>query len=342
MELMHLFLDLVLPPAAIIGLFVTFPLVAFLNVMYWLLTLVRREDLRNKVVLITGASSGIGEHLAYQYAQRGARLVLSARREEKLNHVAERARSMGAVDTYVVVCDVAKEENCKRLIEQTIGHYGQLNHLVLNAGVANLFLLEDAKSTEGFPIVMDTVFWGAVYPAFYALPYLRASRGRIVVVASVASWLHYPRQTFYNAAKAALVQFFDTLRSETRGIGITIAMPGFIESEMTQGKFISETGDASLKPKARDEQVGPTPVLSTKACAEAIVSGAERKKHYIVVPVWYLSFLPYRLWMPEVMEWAWKVFVLPSRHSAPPSKKILDKDPMIKKTFYTPNMLKAE
>ncbi|KAL2612422.1 hypothetical protein R1flu_024114 [Riccia fluitans] len=306
MKLIDLFLDVVMPPAAIISLLVAFPIFAFVKLMFWLLHLVRPENLRNKVVLITGASSGIGEHMAYEYAKRGTRLVLSARREEMLNSVAERARSMGAADTFVVVTDVSKEDDCKRLIEQTVNHYGQLNHLVLNAGVASLFLFEEAKDTRGFRIIMDTLFWGCVYPSFYALPYLRASKGRIVVVASVASWLNYPGQTVYNAGKAAILQFFDTLRSEVHDIGITIAMPGFVESEMTQGKYISDTGDASLKAKERDAHIGRTPVLPTKPCAEVIVSGAEHKKRYVVVPFWYLGFLPYRICMPEALEWIWK------------------------------------
>ncbi|KAL2612418.1 hypothetical protein R1flu_024110 [Riccia fluitans] len=341
MTLLHTFLDLLMPPAAIIGLIVTFPIVAISKSVYWLFHLFSRENLRNKVVLITGASSGIGEHLAYKYAKRGARLVLSARREEKLNAVAELARTKGAADTFVVTTDVTSEDDCKSLIEQTINRFGRLDHLVLNAGVANSFLLEDAKDTKSFTVIMDTLFWGSVYPAYFSLPYLRSSKGRIVVVASVASWLNYPRQTFYNAGKAALLQFFDTLRAEVRGsVGITIATPGWVESEMTQGKFVSGTGDSGAKPDGRDAHIGPTPVLTTEACAEAIVSGAERKKRYIVVPFWYLSFLPYRIWVPEAMEWLFQTFLLPRGRSPPLSKTLVDQLQM--KTFYPAGLHKTE
>ncbi|KAL3683482.1 hypothetical protein R1sor_001504 [Riccia sorocarpa] len=340
MELIHTFLNLILPPAVFIGLFVTFPLVAFAKFVHGLIRSFRKEDLKNKVVVITGASSGIGEQLAYKYAKRHTRLVLAARREEKLNEIAEKARSIGAVETLVVPCDVTIEEDCKNLIEQAVNRFGHLDHLVLNAGVANSFLLAEAPETKGFSIVMDTDFWGNVWPAYYALPYLRARKGRYVVIASIASWMNYPRQTIYNASKAAVLQFFDTLRGEVRGeIDITIAMPGWIASEMTQGKFISAVGDADKDQDVRDAHVGPLPVMNPDTCAEAIVWAAEHRKRYIIVPFWYTSFLPIRFWVPEIQEWFFKKFLLPRGRNPPLSKTIVQK--LEGKPFY-PSGLKAQ
>ncbi|KAL3683484.1 hypothetical protein R1sor_001506 [Riccia sorocarpa] len=337
----HTFLNLLLPPTVFIGLVVTFPFVIFAKYVNRLFKSFRRENLKNHVVVITGASSGIGEELAYKYAKRGTKLVLSARRAEKLNQVAERARSMGAADAFVIPCDVTSEEDCKSLIEQAVNHFGHLDHVVLNAGVANSFFLSEATDTKGFPVVLDTDFWGNVWPAYYALPYLRSTKGRLVVIASVASWLNYPRQSFYNASKAAMLQFFDTLRAEVRGeIDVTIAMPGWTESEITEGKFISADGDARKDQDIRDAQVGPFPVLTRDACAEAIVSAAEHNRRYVIVPFWYLSFLPIRLWVPEFQDWLFRILVLPRGRSPPLSKAIVDK--LGRKTFYPSSVQKKE
>ncbi|KAL3683481.1 hypothetical protein R1sor_001503 [Riccia sorocarpa] len=336
----HTFLNILLPPAVYIGLFVTFPFVAFAKFVHWLIRSFRKENLKNHVVVITGASSGIGEELAYKYAQRGTRLVLAARRVEKLNKVAEKARSIGAVETLVVRCDVTLEEDCKNLIEQAVNHFGQLDHLVLNAGVANSFLLSDAPETKGFTIVMNTDFWGNVWPAYYALPYIRARKGRFVVIASVGAWLNYPRQTFYNASKAAVLQFFDTLRGEVRGeIEITIAMPGWIASEMTQGKFISAAGDSEKDQDARDAHIGPFPVMQPGTAAEIIVWAAEHRRRYVIVPFWYMSFIPSRLWVPEIQEWFFKTFLLPRGRKPPLSKAIVQ---MLRGKPFYPSGLKAQ
>jgi len=177
-----------------------------------------------KVILITGASSGIGEYVAYEYAKRGARLALVARREDRLQAVADRARKLGSPEVVVVRADVSKVE--------------ELDHLVNNAGVVQIRLFEVFTQFSDIASVMDINFWGSVYSTHYAVPHLRKSKGKIVVIASTAAWLGAPGLSFYNASKAALISFFETLRTEFgQDIGITIVSPGKIESEITQGEF---------------------------------------------------------------------------------------------------------
>ncbi|KAJ7531368.1 hypothetical protein O6H91_14G041600 [Diphasiastrum complanatum] len=341
MDPLHTLLNLVIPPSGLSFLALVWPTLAFTNVFQWLLTTLFPEEVVRKVVLITGASSGIGEQIAYEYAKRGARLALVARRENLLQQVAHNAKKQGAADVRYIVADVSREEDCKRLVEETINYYGRLDHLVNNAGLTHSFLFEDASDAAGFFEVMNVTFWGALYPTYYALPHLRKTRGKILVNDSVAAWLPFPRMSVYNAAKAALLNLYDTLRVEIgTEIGITIAMPGWIESEMTKGKFATDEGDLTLQ---RDVHVGPFPVEYAEECAKAMVSGVLKGRRYVIVPFWYSVFLLYRLLAPELLEWSYRLlFVAKAPGSdTPPSKILLETTPA-KEAFYPETIRKSE
>uniref|UniRef100_A0A7N2LR14 Uncharacterized protein n=1 Tax=Quercus lobata TaxID=97700 RepID=A0A7N2LR14_QUELO len=121
------------------------------------------------------------------------------------------------------------------------GVFGTVDHLVNNAGILQLRLFEDFSQLSNIASVMDINFWVSIYNTHYTVPHLRKSKGKIVVIASTGAWLSTPRFSFYNASKAALISFFETLRTEFgQDIGITIVNPGVIESEMTQSDYLSE------------------------------------------------------------------------------------------------------
>uniref|UniRef100_A0A6N2NEU3 Uncharacterized protein n=1 Tax=Salix viminalis TaxID=40686 RepID=A0A6N2NEU3_SALVM len=159
---------------------------------------INSEKVAGKVVLITGASSGIGEFLAYEYARRGACLALSARREERLRAVADKARELGSPDVIVVITDISKVEDCERFVNEAMNHFGKLDHLVTNAGVAQIDMFEDCKQISDFATTMNTNFWGSVYASHFAIPHLRKSKGRIVGISSIAGWCSMPRTSFYS------------------------------------------------------------------------------------------------------------------------------------------------
>ncbi|KAF5196309.1 11-beta-hydroxysteroid dehydrogenase 1B [Thalictrum thalictroides] len=285
------------------------------------------ENVAGKVVLITGASSGIGEQLAYQYARRGACLVLVARRENRLQEVAEIARQYGSPDVLVIRADVAIQDDCRRFVEEAIEHFGQLDHLVNNAGIASGCMFEDAQNVDNFRPVMDINFWGAIYPSYFAIPHLRQRNGKIVAIASIGGWLAVPRMGFYNASKAALINFYECLRAEVgNDIGITIVTPGFIESEMSQGKFLSKGGKMTLDQELRDTLVGTIPVRHGEECAKGIVNGVCRGDKYITEPSWYNVLYLWRVFCPEVLEWFNHLMLVPAVGTSTEtlSKKILD------------------
>lgn len=339
MDLFQTFLDLAIPPTGFFILLLSLPTVYFLRFVRSALTLVFKENARGKVILITGASSGIGEQLAYQYARRGAILSLVARRDERLRAVAERATKLGAMHTHVITGDVAKEGDCKRFVDETIQRFGHLDHLVNNAGISHSFLFEDAADAHSFHPVMDITFWGQIYPTLYALPHLRRTRGKIIVNASVVAWLPVPRMSIYNAAKAGIFNFYETLRIEIEpAVGITIVTPGYIESEMTKGKFMTREGRLVMDDEQRDIQVGPWPVEYAENCAKAMVQGALKGKRYVQVPAWYKILVLYRIFAPEIIDWLYRLlYVEKSPKGKPYSKAILDTTGA-KKALYPPSI----
>ncbi|CAK7336758.1 unnamed protein product [Dovyalis caffra] len=250
------------------------------------------ERVAGKVVAITGASSGIGEYLAYEYARRGACLALAARREERLQAVADKAQLLGSPDVIFIPTDVSKVEDCERFINKAVNHFGQLDHLVNNAGIIRIDMFEDCKQISDLVTLMNTNFWGSVHATRFAIPHLRKSKGRIVGISSIAGWCSLPRMSFYCASKAALTSFYETLRAEFGSdIGITIVTPGAVESEMSQGDFIT---------KAKMDFV---PAESTEMCAKAIVDSACRGDRFLVEPSWTRITFLLKVLCPELLEW---------------------------------------
>ncbi|KAJ4790907.1 11-beta-hydroxysteroid dehydrogenase 1B [Rhynchospora pubera] len=286
-------------------LLVYLPLSLLVRLLWWVFVRpFKKEDLRGKVVVITGASSGIGEKLAYEYAKRGANLVLVARREQALKNVATIALDIGAPDVLVVPADISDPEEAKRVIETTISHFGQVNHLVCNAGIWSSCLFEEITNITAFTKVMDVNFWGAVYPAYYALPYLKASRGNIIVNSSVAGQVPTARMSFYNASKAAAISFYESVRAEFgKDIKITILTPGYVESELTKGKALQKGGEVSVNEEARDVQVGPVPVGQAEKLAEIAVDSACRGEKYVTWPSFYRPFSIVACLAPEVVNY---------------------------------------
>ncbi|PIA51024.1 hypothetical protein AQUCO_01100087v1 [Aquilegia coerulea] len=155
MELIHLVMDMVLPPMLLVFMLMVLPFYLFYKFASRIIRMFTMEDLTRKVVLITGASSGIGEQLAYEYARKGARLALVARREKKLQEVEEKAREFGCPDAIVICADVSISSDCKRFVEETVNHFGRLDHLVNNAGINNAFYFEESKDiSSSIPVTV--------------------------------------------------------------------------------------------------------------------------------------------------------------------------------------------
>ncbi|MFH1361704.1 MAG: SDR family oxidoreductase, partial [bacterium] len=163
---------------------------------------------KENVVIITGASSGIGREMAYQLASLGANLVLAARNEARLNEIAQKCQSLGS-KTLVVKTDVADEAQCKNLIDKTVSSFGRIDTLINNAGFGIRGKFEEQPSLDNFHKVMDVNYWGAVYCTRFALPHILKTRGRIVGVSSLLGKFAMAGNTAYSSSKFAMAGFFD-------------------------------------------------------------------------------------------------------------------------------------
>lgn len=267
---------------------------------------VRYFSLNGKVVVITGASSGIGEELGLLYAKSGANLVLAARRVDKLESVTSRCLSSikekGFNSTVIPLsCDVSKESDCKQLVDATIAKFGKLDMLILNAGVGQSFFMEATSETFDIRQFMDINYYGCVYPTMFGLPYLHKTGGRIVVVSSLGGLMPFPRQTFYNATKYALVGFFDTLRLEIqgKGTGVSISMicPGFVQTEITAGGGLGRDG----KPIGKS-MGGSYKMITAAQCATEIAEAAEARQRLLITPKMYKPLIWIRKFFPELID----------------------------------------
>jgi NAD(P)-dependent dehydrogenase (short-subunit alcohol dehydrogenase family) len=185
----------------------------------------------NNVIVITGASRGIGREIALQLAGQRAQLVLAARGTDQLETVAGHCRDRGA-DVLAEPTDVSDPDQCRRLIAKAVGHFSRLDTLVNNAGVTMAFRFEQLEDLTLAEHIVRVNYLGSVYCTHYALPHLKQTRGRIVGVASLTGKTGVPMRSLYAASKHAMAGFFDSLRIELVESGITVTMiyPDFVES----------------------------------------------------------------------------------------------------------------
>ncbi len=170
------------------------------------------DAFRDQVVIVTGASAGIGSALALRLARQGAKVVLAARRQDRLEQVAAECRALGG-EALVVPTDVGDETQCQALVQKTVDRFGRLDMLVNNAGLAVTALFEELPNLDLFKHTLDVNFYGAVYCTYYALPYLKQNRGRILVISSLGGKTSIPYNSPYCASKYGLHGFCDSLRN---------------------------------------------------------------------------------------------------------------------------------
>jgi short-subunit dehydrogenase len=232
----------------------------------------------SRVVVVTGASQGIGKALCLELAGQRPKLVLAARDAAALETVAAACRSRGA-EALVVPTDVSDEAACRNLVERTVAAFGALDVLVTNAGMGMLARFEDVRDLSLYERLMRVNYLGSVYPAWYALPHLRRSRGQIVAVSSLAGLSGVPMRTAYAATKHAQMGFFDSLRVELRGSGVsvTVIAPYFVQSEIRRRSPGPDGRTVEASPVREDE------VMSAEKCARLMVRAMERRQRMLVM-----------------------------------------------------------
>lgn len=231
--------------------------------------------MKGKVVIITGASSGIGRALAKEFFVRGALLTLGARRLDQLEALKSELQSS---DILCVETDVAKEDDCKKLIDLTIEKYGRIDVLINNAGISMRALFID-MDLEVMHRLMDVNFYGTVYCTKYALPYLLETKGSLVGVISIAGYVGLPGRTAYSASKFAIRGFLDTIRIEhlKSGLHVLVAAPGFTASEVRKVALTSDGTPQGETPRNEAE------MMSAETCAMYIAKAVRKRKRELIL-----------------------------------------------------------
>ncbi|KAG9307422.1 hypothetical protein G9A89_017252 [Geosiphon pyriformis] len=194
----------------------------------------------NKVVLITGASTGIGEALAHKFAQHGSRLVLCGRRTELLENVSRVCKELGAKDVFPFKVDVTKEDEVKNLIKNVEHTYDQLDCIILNAGVSMGETLESLPDLSIIREIMEVNYFGSVNVAFHSLPLLKKTpKSRILINSSMLGIVGARLRTGYSGSKFACRGFFEALQAELleHDICVTIAYPGAVITEINKNRL---------------------------------------------------------------------------------------------------------
>jgi short-subunit dehydrogenase len=266
----------------------------------------KTDAFRGKVVIVTGASAGIGRALALQLAGQGAKVAIAARRGGRLEQVAAECRALGG-EVLAVPTDVSDEAQCKTLVEKTIGQFGCLDLLINNAGLAATALFEDFPDLHLFRQTMEVNFYGAVYCTYYALPHLKQTRGRIVAISSLGGKAALPYNTPYIASKYAMHGFYDALRMELmqHGVSVTVVCPSWVVTEFHEAQM-----DKDGVPKGpRGRAIYTSKTMTADRCAALTLRAAfKRRRELLMSPGALAAWL--KLLAPGFLDWfAVKVFL---------------------------------
>jgi short-subunit dehydrogenase len=232
----------------------------------------------DKVVLITGASSGIGEELARQLGRAGAKLTLAARRTELLKALVEKIAAAERAQPLAVACDVTRDGDLERAVAESLRHWGKLDVAIANAGFGVVGPLKKL-SLDDYRRQFETNVFGVLRTIYAALPEIEKAKGRIAIMGSISGWGAAPGTSPYAMSKFALRALANCITPELKGCGVkvTLISPGFVASNIrridNRGKF---------HPGAKD----PVPawlVMSTEKAVRQILRAVARGQHEVII-----------------------------------------------------------
>lgn len=227
----------------------------------------------DKVVVITGASSGIGKAMTAEALKRGALVAVCARKLDKLQEIFGHNERM-----LLCAADVSNQDDCERFIHTTVAKWGRIDVLINNAGISMRALFKDT-GLNVLKELVDINFWGAVFCTKFALPGIIQSKGVIASVSSIAGYRGLPGRTGYSASKFALQGFMEALRTEQlySGVHVMWVSPGFTSSNI---RNVARSGNGNAQ--------GETPLeegklMSAERCAVIILDAVEKRKRTVVM-----------------------------------------------------------
>ncbi len=233
--------------------------------------------LTGHVIILTGASEGIGRALALALAPQRLSLVLAARNADRLAELVNKCEAAGSA-ALAVPTDVSSEPQCRALVDAAVARFGRLDVLVNNAGSTMWSRFDALADWSVVELLMRVNFLSSVYLTGFALPWIRQTQGRLVAVASLAGLTGVPERSAYAATKHAMIGFFDSLRIELAGSGVsvTVIAPDFVRSEIHKRALGPDGRPLGGSPMRQDR------IMSAEECARLIVHAIEKRKRLLI------------------------------------------------------------
>lgn len=254
------------------------------------------SEFENKVVIITGASSGIGEALAVAFSAAKAKIVLAARSLDKLQALQKQLIKENPNVIYVKT-DVAIEQDCKNLIEETVQQFGSVDVLINNAGISMRATFEELE-LDVIKKLMDVNFWGTVYCSKYALPYLLKNKGSLVGISSIAGYRGLPARCGYSASKFAMQGFLESVRAESlkKGLHVLTVCPGFTTSNIRNTALKADGSTQSESPLDENK------MMTAEKVADRTLKAIQKRKKILVLTSLGKMTVFLNKWLPGMMD----------------------------------------
>lgn len=248
--------------------------------------------MKDKVVIITGGSSGIGKALAEKFGQEGSKVLITGRREDELQATVHELRQKG-ITIQGFRADVSVEEDNRFMAAEAIKHFGTIDVLINNAGISMRALFSEVDLNV-VKQVMDTNFYGVLYATKYCLPEIIKNKGSVVGISSIAGFLGLPGRTGYSASKFALNGFLEVLRTELlkTGVHVLTACPGFTASNIRR-RSLTKDGSAQGESPRTEEKM-----MTAAECAVHIYNAVVKRKRTLILTaqgklaVWLTKWWP--------------------------------------------------
>lgn len=252
--------------------------------------------MENKVVIITGATSGIGKACAFEYGKQKAKVVVTGRNQDKLDILSEELTTAG-IEHHTVLAEASSEADSEKVIETALERFGRIDVLIANAGISMRALFEEMK-LEVFLKVMDVNFRGSVYITKYALPHILKSKGAIIAISSINGHRGTPARTAYTASKYAMEGFYEALRTEVfkRGVHVLVVSPGFTESNIRNIALDAEGTSQGESPREESS------MMSAEEVAHRIYKAHQKKKRDLVLTRQGKLAVFLNKWIPGILD----------------------------------------
>ncbi|MTI21647.1 SDR family oxidoreductase [Fulvivirga sp. RKSG066] len=252
--------------------------------------------MKDKVVVITGGSSGIGKALAEVFGAQGSKILITGRNQETLDKAVSELKGNG-IDIVGFQADTSKEEDNKLMAEHAIKTFGKIDILIANAGISMRALIEDVD-LDVIKRVMDINFYGAVYATKYCLPSIKENKGSVIGISSIAGYRGLPGRAGYSASKFALNGFLEVLRTEMfkTGVHVLTACPGFTASNIRKKSLVADGSHQGESPRKEEK------MMTAEECAQHIYKATKKRKKVLVLTGQGKMTVFLNKWFPGFMD----------------------------------------